>query len=158
MTVGVLIISDRASSGERPDETLPLVTTEIENGSFQVTHSAIIPDHQATIEGTLIAWSGLVNIVLTSGGTGLSPRDVTPEATKAVIEKDVPGLAEFLRWKSTEKSKYAYLSRGIVGIRDKTIIVNCPGSPSGTVDFFHWLEPLFPHIIKQLSGISDTIH
>ncbi|MCP2520846.1 MogA/MoaB family molybdenum cofactor biosynthesis protein [Candidatus Aminicenantes bacterium AC-708-M15] len=153
----ILTISDRSYKGERKDKSGPLLRDLIVNKHGEVKIMKIIPDEKELIEKELkeIADKGEADIILTTGGTGFSLRDVTPEATKAVIEKEVPGLPEAMRFKSMEVTPHAMLSRGVAGIRKRTLIVNLPGSPKGAKENLEIILPALKHGIEILKGISN---
>ena len=150
----VLTISDKGYKGEREDKSGPLLRNIIIENQGEVRIMKIIPDERELIEKELkeIADKEEVDIILTTGGTGFSPRDVTPEATKAIIEREVPGLAEAMRLKSLEITPYAMLSRAIAGIRKRTLIVNLPGSPKGAKENFEIILPALKHGIEILKS------
>ncbi|RME41114.1 MAG: MogA/MoaB family molybdenum cofactor biosynthesis protein [Deltaproteobacteria bacterium] len=151
--IGVLTLSDKGSRGERVDESGPLLVGMCA-GLGRVEKTAVIPDDRKTIVATLKAWAdedGL-DLILTTGGTGLTPRDVTPEATLAVVERLVPGMAEAMRMASLQKTPHAMLSRGVAGIRGATLIVNLPGSPKAARENFEVLLPALPHALGKLKG------
>lgn len=149
---GVLIISDRSARGEREDLCAPALRTAIESRGWRVTQAGIVPDEEEEIKAKLIEWSdsGKVDVLLTSGGTGFSPRDVTPEATQQVIEKNAPGIAEAIRTASLKITPHAMLSRGVAGIRKKTLIINLPGSPKGAVEGFEVIRGVLGHAVQLL--------
>lgn len=155
ITVGVLTISDGASKGEREDtsgETIrALITTHLPDAV--ISAGAIIPDEAEQIAATLRTWSDeqQLNLILTTGGTGLAPRDVTPEATKTVIERDAPGIAEGLRAVSLHYTRMAMLSRGVAGVRGRTLIINLPGSPKAVRECLEYALPTLPHAINLLT-------
>ena len=150
----ILTISDKGSRGERIDGTGPAIKSELESKGFAIDYYKIIPDEREEIEKELIFLSDSlkVDLVLTNGGTGFSQRDVTPEATRNVIEKYVPGFGEAMRMKSLEITPKAMLSRSIAGIRGKTLIINLPGSPKGAVENLQFILPAIPHGIEILKG------
>ena len=155
--VGVLTVSDRASRGERPDESGPRLRARCEAQGWQMVRAEVVPDEQPVIEARLRAWadSGEVDLILTTGGTGFAPRDRTPEATLAVVERLAPGLAEVMRLRSLEKTPYAMLSRSVAGIRGRTIILNLPGSPKAAVENLEAVLPALPHgvdILREAPG------
>ena len=151
---GILTVSDRSASGERADTSGPALADLIRAQSWSVAKQAILPDDESAIRATLIAWadSGEVDVILTTGGTGFAPRDVTPEATRAVIERDVPGLAETMRAESLKKTPHAMLSRAVAGIRGRTLIVNLPGSPKGALENLQTILPVLSHAVQLLTG------
>lgn len=158
MNVGILIISDRGSRGEYEDQSTPLILEQIASQSeWHVTHQAIIPDHFETIIETLNHWCDAgVNLLLTSGGTGFSPRDITPEATKRVIERETPGLVEAVRAYSLSITKHAMLSRAVAGIKGKTLIINMPGNPKAVVENLQCLLPVLPHALSILVDKAES--
>ena len=154
MKIGLLTISDRGSRGEYEDRSGPLMAQLIgENTSWAIGRRAVIPDELETIVETLIKWSdeGL-DLILTSGGTGFAPRDITPEATRQVIDREAPGIAEGLRAESLKITRHAMLSRGVAGIRARTLIINLPGSPKAVRENLDVLLPILPHALYLLTG------
>lgn len=149
---GILTLSDRSARGERLDSSGPALAALIEAEGWSVVRQALLPDDEASIRQTLTAWadSGEMDVVLTTGGTGFSPRDVTPEATRAVIEREAPGLAEAMRLASLKITPHAMLSRIVTGIRAKTLIVNLPGSPKGALENLQVVLPVLPHAVQLL--------
>ena len=153
ITVGVLTISDSAAKGEREDvsgETARSLITQLPSAVIEA--GAIIPDEQEQIATLLRAWSDekRLHLIITTGGTGLAPRDVTPEATKAMIEREAPGIAEALRMMSLQYTRTAMLSRGVAGVRGHTLIINLPGSPKAVKECLEYLLPVLPHAINLL--------
>ena len=150
--IGILTISDRAARGQRADESGPSLAEAVRAQGWIVEQMDIIPDEREIIEETLRIWSdaGKANVILTTGGTGFSPRDVTPEATQAVIERQAPGLAEAMRQSSLIVTPYAMLSRAIAGIRKRTLIVNLPGSPKAALENFQVILPVLSHAAQLL--------
>jgi len=162
MKIGLLTISDRGASGEYEDRSGPLMAQIIgENMSWTIGRHAVIPDDVDTIVETLINWSdeGL-DLILTSGGTGFSPRDITPEATRRIIDRQAPGIAEGLRAESLKITRHAMLSRGVAGMRGRTLIINLPGSPKAVRENLQVLLPILPHALELLAGSpgSETQH
>ena len=151
---GILTLSDRSAIGERPDASGPALADLVRAQGWPVAKQAILPDDESTIRTALIEWadSGDVDIILTTGGTGFAPRDITPEATRAVIERDAPGLAETMRAESLKKTPHAMLSRAVAGIRGRTLIVNLPGSPKGALENMQTILPVLPHAVQLLTG------
>lgn len=156
---GVVTVSDKGYAGEREDASGPLLAELLRNIGAQVVRQAIVPDERAEIEHVLteLADEVQVDLVVTTGGTGPAPRDVTPEATRAVIEREMAGLAEVLRFEGYRRTPLAVISRGMAGIRGGTLIVNLPGSPKAVREGMETLAPILPHAIKMLRGV-DTEH
>jgi molybdenum cofactor synthesis domain-containing protein len=150
----VLTISDKGFSGEREDKSGPALKGMLRERGFGVPVLEVVPDEKPIIEGRLRELSdrGGIDLVLTTGGTGPAPRDVTPEATLAVIEREMPGIAELLRTESFKKTPHGVLSRGRAGIRGKTLIINFPGSPKAVRECLEILDPVLPHALELIRG------
>lgn len=159
---GILTLSDRSARGERLDTSGPALANLIQAEGWSVAKQALLPDEESAIRAILISWadSGELDIILTTGGTGFSPRDVTPEATRAVIEREAPGLAEAMRAASLKITPHAMLSRVVAGIRKKTLIINLPGSPKGAVENLQVVTPVLPHAVQLLheDPASESTH
>lgn len=151
--VGVLTLSDKGSRGERVDESGQVVC-EMIAGLGQVTHTQILPDDLETIIRLLTEWSDQqqLDLIVTTGGTGLTERDVTPEATRRVIDREIPGMAEAMRMRSLEITPHAMLSRAIAGLRGRTLILNLPGSPKGVRENLGFVLPALKHALLKVSG------
>jgi molybdenum cofactor synthesis domain-containing protein len=152
--VAILTISDRGSKGEREDSSGPLIQEMIKGLPATVIHYEIIPDEKDEIAEALMKSADRLkaDLILTTGGTGLSPRDVTPDATLKVIEKEVPGFAEAMRAESLKKTPHAMISRAVVGIRGASLIVNLPGSPKSVKENLSVILPALPHALSKLKG------
>jgi molybdenum cofactor synthesis domain-containing protein len=149
---GILTLSDRSALGERADASGPALADLVRTQNWLVIKQALLPDDESAIRAELMTWadSGQVDVILTTGGTGFSPRDVTPEATRAIIQREAPGLAEAMRSASLAKTPHAMLSRSVVGIRGKTLIINLPGSPKGALENLQVVIPVLEHAIQLL--------
>lgn len=158
MQIGILTVSDRGARGDYEDRSGPILADIVHNLTpWQVSHRAIVPDVQAEIAETLIRWCGEgVNLILTSGGTGFAPRDVTPEATQSVIERAAPGITEALRAESLKITRHAMLSRAVAGIRGQTLIINLPGSPKAVRENMDVLLPILPHALALLTDAPNS--
>ncbi|HEV2176039.1 MAG TPA: MogA/MoaB family molybdenum cofactor biosynthesis protein [Terriglobia bacterium] len=157
MRAKILVASDAASAGKREDRSGPAVREMLEAHGWSVTALEILPDDVDRIERRLVTWTegGVCDAVFTSGGTGLAPRDVTPEATRQVIEKEVPGLAELMRREGLKKTPLAALSRGLVGVRGGTLVVNLPGSVRGARESLEAVLDLLPHAVDIAQGRTE---
>lgn len=152
MRVGVLTISDRSSRGERADLSGPQLAQSVEQQGWQVVQKAIVSDEMDDIRTALTDWAdgGEVDLILTTGGTGFAPRDMAPEATRSVLERETPGLTEAMRAASLRITPHAMLSRAAAGIRGTTLIVNLPGSPKAAVENLAVIIPVLPHAVDLL--------
>jgi molybdopterin adenylyltransferase len=152
-TAVVITVSDSSARGEREDRSGPAVAAEIESWGGAVVATEIVPDDRETIADRLRHYAdrGDVHIVVPRGGTGFAPRDVTPVATRDVVEREAPGLAELMRLRGLESTPLSHLSRGVCGIRGRTIVVNLPGSPKGAVESFTAVAKLLAHAVALLA-------
>lgn len=152
--VGILTLSDKGSRGEREDLSGQVVRQMLDPATFSVDSYDVIPDERDAIVGTLVEWADrkCLALILTTGGTGVSPRDVTPEATRAVVHREVPGMAEAMRAASLLKTPHAMVSRAIAGIRGTCLIVNLPGSPRGARENLEVILPALPHAVEKIHG------
>lgn len=158
MRFGVLTISDRSSRGERKDTSGPELEAIVEKKGWQVLKVDIVPDDFLTLKNILSQWadSGDLDVILTTGGTGFSPRDITPEATLAIVDRLAPGLAEAMRAESLKITPHAMLSRGAAGIRGQTLIVNFPGSPKAATENLKVIIPVLSHAVQLLNEDSKA--
>jgi len=154
--VGVLTISDKGSRGQRADISGDYMVKAFHNADVEVSRYEIVADEENLISSTLATWadSGELGLIVTTGGTGISPRDVTPEATLKVIEKELTGIVELMRAIGYKKTPTAVLSRAVAGIRGKCLIVNMPGNPRAVQEYLELLLPVVPHAIEMLQGGS----
>ncbi|MBI5193112.1 MAG: MogA/MoaB family molybdenum cofactor biosynthesis protein [Nitrospirae bacterium] len=152
--VAVLTMSDKGSRGEREDESGRLICEMVKEISGDVITHEVIPDEQKIIEERLrhFADNLKADVIITTGGTGVSPRDITPEATRNILDKEIPGLAEVMRAEGCKKTIRAAISRGLVGIRGRSLIVNLPGSPKGVKEGLNVILTTIPHVIEKLQG------
>jgi molybdenum cofactor synthesis domain-containing protein len=150
--IAILTVSDRSSAGQREDLSGPLLAELVEKERWQVSHLEVVPDEVQAISAKLSDWaeSGEVDVVLTTGGTGFAPRDVTPEATLKVIDRRAPGLVEAIRAASLKITPHAMLSRAEAGIRGWTLIINFPGSPKAVRENFEIIQPILEHAVDLL--------
>lgn len=151
ITIAVLTLSDKGSKGEREDKSGPAIA-EMLKGLGEVKYYDILPDERDLIRQRLLEYVNKVDLILTTGGTGLSPRDVTPEATWDVIEREIPGIAEAMRMESLRKTNRAMLSRAVAGVRGQTLIVNLPGSPAAVKENLEVILDVIPHAVEKIKG------
>ena len=153
--VALIVLSDRAASGVRPDECIPIMRERL-GAAYAIVRASVISDDPASLQAQLIdlADSHAADLVLTSGGTGLSPRDRTPQATAAVLDYDVPGIAEAIRAVSLSHTPTAMLSRALAGVRDRTLVINLPGSPKAVAETLDVVLPVLPHALELLADRS----
>jgi molybdopterin adenylyltransferase len=156
LRLAILTISDAGSRGERSDSSGDLIATWAKERSYTISERSLVPDDTVRIAGTLAQWADgdRADLILTTGGTGLTERDVTPEATRAILNKEAPGIAEAIRMTSFPRFPRAALSRSVAGVRGKTLIVNLPGSPGGVRDGLDVLKDLVEHAVELVRGVK----
>jgi molybdopterin adenylyltransferase len=154
-TAAVLTISDSCSHRKRKDASGPAVATALKKSGFRIVTTRIVPDDQIQIQNTLLDLALQARFIATTGGTGIAPRDVTPEATRAICDRLLEGIAETMRREGSKKNHFAALSRGICGVRGKTLILNLPGSPKGAVESLAAVIRLIPHVLDLLEGKTE---
>lgn len=152
ISVAVLTMSDKGSRGEREDLSGTLIKDMLKNINAEVKYYEILPDEKEIIKENLAKYCTKVDLILTTGGTGLSPRDVTPDATLEVIDKQVPGIAEAMRWEGLKKTSRSMLSRAVAGTKGSSLIINLPGSPKAVEENLGVILAVIPHAIEKLRG------
>lgn len=154
MKAAILTVSDRCAKGQQDDHSTPAAEDILSRNGFEVGARSLVPDEHDAIAGELVRLcdDGMCDVVFTTGGTGLGPRDVTPEATLSVCERLVPGLGELMRAESLKKTRRAVLSRGVAGLRGNTLIINLPGSPKAVRECMEILLDLLPHAVEMIHG------
>jgi molybdopterin adenylyltransferase len=158
--LAVLTVSDAAARGEREDTSGDAIEHWGRAAGYEIVARDVVPDEQDRVLARLVSWidGALTDLVITTGGTGFTERDVTPEATRAAIEREAPGIAEALRLAGSASTPFAWLSRGVAGIRGRSLIVNLPGSTSAVRDGLEVLRPLVPHAVQLLAGRDTHQH
>jgi len=152
ITVAVLTLSDKGSRGEREDLSGPAIGEMLKDIGAEVKHYEILPDEKEMIKERLAEYSRKVDLILTTGGTGLSPRDVTPDATREVSEKEIPGIAEAMRSEGLKTTSRSMLSRAVAGVKGRTLIINLPGSPKAVRENLRVILDVIPHAIEKIKG------
>jgi molybdopterin adenylyltransferase len=158
VSVAILTISDSAVAGTREDTSGPALAERCRELRWEIVAIALVADEEVAIETRLKEWAdeGSATLILTTGGTGVAPRDVTPEATRRVLDREIPGLAELMRQKGLEQTKFSVMSRALAGTRKRSLIVNLPGSPRGALFSLLAIESVVPHAVELLQG--STCH
>lgn len=155
-TASVITVSDRAAQGIYQDKSGPVVAELLKEYGYDIINTIIIPDEKNTIKNALLTLCEQgVHLIVTTGGTGFAPRDITPEATKEIIEREAPGIAEYMRQRSMEITPRGMLSRGIAGIKATSLIINLPGSPKGATENLSFVLPHLAHGLDMLNGIKE---
>ena len=152
LTAAVITVSDSCARGERTDLSGPAVAEVLKKHNFVIIGTTTVPDEQPAIQQALLSWANRARLVVTTGGTGIAPRDVTPEATRAICERMIEGVAERMRAEGARKTPLSALSRALCGVRGKSVILNLPGSPAGAVQSLESVIELLPHALQLLSG------
>jgi molybdopterin adenylyltransferase len=152
LSAAVITVSDSCARGQRADVSGPAVAEVLKKHKFTIAGATTVPDEQPAIQEALLAWVARARLVVTTGGTGIAPRDVTPEATRAVCERLLEGVAERMRSQGAKKTPLAALSRAVCGVRGKSVILNLPGSPAGAVESLESVIDLLPHALQLISG------
>ena len=154
ITAGIITVSDKGSQGKREDLSGPAIAEMLTGAAFEIKHTVIIPDETAEIKKAIIDFADVkkLDLIVTNGGTGVSPRDLTPDATLDVIDKQIPGMAEAMRYQSMKVTPHAMISRAIAGIRGKSLIINLPGSPKGAKENLSVVLPALKHAIEKIKG------
>ena len=155
LTAAVVTVSDSCARGEREDKSGPAVAQLLEKLKFSVTAREVVPDDTTHIEDVLMRLADQVRLIVTTGGTGIAPRDVTPEATRRVCDRLLDGVSERMRAEGVKKTPFAALSRGVCGVRAQALILNLPGSPAGAIESLEAVANLIPHAIDLLSGRTE---
>src|ERR1700685_159998 len=154
-TAAVVTVSDSCSRGEREDISGAAVGEILKKAGFQIVHTRIVQDDSMQIQNALVHLALEVRFIVTTGGTGIAPRDVTPQATEAICDRLIDGVGERMRLEGAKKTAFAALSRGVCGVREKTLILNLPGSPSGAVESLESVMDLIPHALDLLDGKTE---
>lgn len=160
MQAAILTVSDKGARGMRADASGPALQAWLTQHSVVILDARILPDDPDALAVQLATWAdaGNCDLILTTGGTGVSPRDQTPEATRRILDREIPGFSEAMRAHSLGKTPFALLSRAIAGVRGRTLIVNLPGSPQGAIDSLEAVWPAIPHAVKKIQGdASDCV-
>lgn len=154
MRAAILTISDKGHSGLREDRSGPALAAWLAERGVEVAETKMVPDEAEMISAALVEWADAYDcdLILTSGGTGVSPRDITPEATRKVLNREIPGMGEAMRAASLSKTPFAMTSRAVAGIRGRTLIVNLPGSPTGAIENLESVWQAVPHAIRKVQG------
>ena len=153
--VAIITLSDKGSKGQREDTSGPAIEELVKKIDAGIVSYEILPDDKAKIKRKLISLSKKADLILTTGGTGVSPRDVTPDATREVIQYEIPGIAEAMRAESLKKTPFAMISRAVAGVRGETLIINLPGSPKAVKENLAVILPVLQHTIEKIKGSTE---
>ncbi len=158
--LAILTVSDGVAAGRRQDRSGDTISARAQAAGWLVAERAVVPDEEAAVAAALAEWADddVADVVLTTGGTGLTLRDITPEATRRILERDAPGIAEAIRLRGAASTPYSWISRGVAGVRGRALIVNLPGSTGGVRDGLDVLVELVPHAVQLLRGIDTERH
>jgi len=154
-TAAVLTISDSCSRGKRVDQSGPAVSNFLKENGFVIASATVVPDEQSQIQRAILKLTALASLVVTTGGTGIAPRDVTPEATRAVCDRLIEGISERIRSEGSKKTPFAALSRGVCGVCGASLVLNLPGSPKGAVESLQAVIDLLPHALQLVNGNTE---
>lgn len=154
-TASVITVSDSCARGERVDLSGPAVVNLLNQSGFHVVATQIVPDDSMQIQNALLHFAPKVRLIVTTGGTGIAPHDVTPEATEAICDRVIDGIAEHMRWEGAKKTPFAALSRAVCGVYERTLILNLPGSPRGAVESLKAVIEVLPHALNLLEGKTE---
>lgn len=155
ISFAVITLSDRCSKGLRTDESGNIIKKFLEERGLRCLYYEIIPDDRETLRQMLLRFSKEVDIIITNGGTGLSPRDITPDVTLEVIDREIPGIAEAIRYEGLKKTPRAMLSRAVAGVKDSCLIVNLPGSPKAVLEGLQVISKVLPHAVEKIKGSEE---
>jgi molybdopterin adenylyltransferase len=155
LDAAVLTVSDSCANGSRVDQSGPAVSNFLKENGFVVVSAKVVPDEQSQIQPAILKLAAIASLVVTTGGTGIAPRDVTPEATRAVCNRLVEGISERIRFEGSKRTPFAALSRGVCGVCGGSLILNLPGSPKGAVESLQAVIDLLPHALRLLGGNTD---
>jgi molybdenum cofactor synthesis domain-containing protein len=154
-SVAILTLSDKGSKGEREDTSGSIIKEIVQSKGMEVKHYEIIPDERDILRERLLRLAKEVDLILTTGGTGLTPRDITPDVTLEIIDREIPGIAEAMRFEGLKKTPRAMLSRAVAGVKDECLIINLPGSPKAVKEGLDVITDVLPHAIEKIKGSEE---
>jgi molybdopterin adenylyltransferase len=155
LDAAVLTVSDSCANGNRLDQSGPAVSNFLKENGFVVVSAKVVPDEQSQIQRAILKLTAMASLVVTTGGTGIAPRDVTPEATRAVCDRLIEGISERIRFEGSKKTPFAVLSRGLCGVSGRSLVLNLPGSPKGAVESLQAVIDLLPHALQLVNGNTE---